>query len=101
MTLLARPVLSEKQTLAEVRKFCDRRIAAMPNPTTWSAWQREAERIERSVLEDVVFRGVPAAWRDASRRIEWLDTIPRRTRLSNPKAALRSPPRPVDSRIAL
>ena len=76
MTLLARPVLSEKQTLAEVRKFCDRRIAVMPNPITWSAWQREAERIERSVLEDVVFRGVPAAWRDASRRVEWLDTIP-------------------------
>ena len=76
MTLLARPVLSEKQTLAEVRKFCDRRIAVMPNPTTWSAWQREAERIERSVLEGVVFRGVPTAWRDASRRVEWLDSIP-------------------------
>jgi hypothetical protein len=76
MTLLERSVLSEKQTLAEVRKLCDRRIAVMPNPTTWSAWQREAERIERTVLEEVVFRGVPAAWRDSSRRVEWLDSIP-------------------------
>jgi hypothetical protein len=76
MTLLARPVLTEKQTLAEVRKFCARRIAAMPNPKTWSAWQREAERIERTVSQDIVFRGVPASWRDESRRIEWLDTIP-------------------------
>jgi hypothetical protein len=75
-TLLARPILSEKQSLAEVRKFCDSRIAVMPKDITWSAWQREAERIERGVLDNVVFRGVPAAWRDASRRIEWLDTIP-------------------------
>jgi hypothetical protein len=74
--LLARPILSEKQTLAEVRKFCDRRIAVMPKDITWSAWQHEAERIEKSVLENVVFRGVPEAWRAASRHIEWLDAIP-------------------------
>lgn len=74
--LLARPLLSEKQSLAEVRKFCDSRIAVMPKDITWSAWQREAERIERSVFENVIFRGVPATWRDPSRRIEWLDTIP-------------------------
>jgi hypothetical protein len=48
----------------------------MPERTTWSAWQRDAERVERDVLENVVFRGVPAEWRDASRRIEWQDTIP-------------------------
>jgi hypothetical protein len=75
-SLLARPVLSEKQTLAEVRRFCDRRIAVVPNDITWSAWQQQAARIEQSVLEDVVFRGVPATWRAPSRRIEWLETIP-------------------------
>jgi hypothetical protein len=74
-TVLARPVLTEKQSLREVQKFCDRRIAVMPKDLSWSAWQHEAERIERNVLDNVVFRGVPAEWRDASRRIEWLDTI--------------------------
>ena len=74
--LLAHAVLDEGQSLAEVQKFCDRRIAAMPKNLTWSAWQHEAERIQRTVLDNVVFRGVPPAWRDASRRIEWLDTIP-------------------------
>ncbi len=76
MTLLARPVLAKGQSLAEVRKFCERRIAVMPHNVTWSTWQREAERIQRSVLDNVVFRGVPDAWRDPSRRIEWLDSIP-------------------------
>jgi dienelactone hydrolase len=75
MTLLARPVLEKGQSLAEVRKFCDGRIAAMPRGLSWSDWQHEAERIRQSVLDNVVFRGVPAAWRDASRRIEWFDTI--------------------------
>jgi dienelactone hydrolase len=74
--LLAHTVLDEGQSLAEVQKFCDRRIAAMPQNLTWSAWQREADRLQRTVLENVVFRNVPPSWRDDSRRIEWLDTIP-------------------------
>src|SRR6476660_5216540 len=74
-SLLMRPVLTEGQPLAEVKAFCDRRIAVMPHPTSWSSWQHESERIQRSVLDDVVFRGVPPAWRYESRRIEWLNTI--------------------------
>jgi dienelactone hydrolase len=74
-TLLARPVLVEGQSLAEVRRFCDARIAAMPRGLSWSAWQHEADRIRQSVLDNVVFRGVPATWRDPARRIEWFDTI--------------------------
>ncbi|HJQ80256.1 MAG TPA: hypothetical protein VJ828_09890 [Lacipirellulaceae bacterium] len=74
--LLAHRVLDEGQSLAEVQKFCDRRIAAMPQNLSWSAWQREADRLQRTVLENVVFRNVPPAWRDEARRIEWLDTIP-------------------------
>lgn len=73
--LLSRPVLAEGQALAEVRAFCDRRIARMPRPATWSEWHYEAERIRREVLEKVVFRGVPARWRAPTRRIVWLDTI--------------------------
>ncbi|HEY3392184.1 MAG TPA: hypothetical protein VGK58_05730 [Lacipirellulaceae bacterium] len=73
--LLAHSVLEKGQSLAEVQKFCDRRIASMPQNPTWSAWQREADRLQRSVLDNVVFRNVPPGWRDDSRRIEWLDTI--------------------------
>ena len=76
MTLLARPILAEGQSLNEVRRFCDGRVAVMPKVASWSGWQHEAEQIQRNVLDNIVFRGVPPAWRDASRRIEWLDTIP-------------------------
>ena len=63
-SLLMRPVLAEGQPLAEVKKFCDRRIAVMPHPASWSSWQREAERIRQNVLDSIVFRGVPPKWRD-------------------------------------
>jgi hypothetical protein len=69
-------VLADGQLLAEMRKFCDRRIAVMPHDISWKSWQREAERVRRGVLDAVVFRGVPSAWRDSTRRIEWLDAIP-------------------------
>ena len=68
-SLLMRPVLTDGQSLAEVKKFCDRRIAEMPHPVSWSSWQREAERIRQNVLDNIVFRGVPPKWRDESRRV--------------------------------
>ena len=75
-SLLAHPVLDKGQSLEEVKRFCDGRILPMPRDITWSAWQHEAERLRQKVLEDIVFRGVPTAWRESSRRVEWLDTIP-------------------------
>ncbi len=73
--VLGQSVLAAGQPLAEVKKYCERRIAVLPHFATWSAWTHEAERLRQSVLEQIVFRGVPAAWRDPSRRVEWLDTI--------------------------
>ena len=100
IALLAHPVLCEKQTLAEVQKFCDRRIAVMPKATTWSAWQHEAERIEQAYWKTSSFAACRR--RGAMRRAAlsgWI-RFPA-DRLSHPQAALRSSPRPVDSRAAL
>jgi dienelactone hydrolase len=74
--LLAHAVLEKGQPLDDVKRFCDGRIMPMPRDITWSTWQHEAERLRQEVLDDIVFRGVPPDWRDASRRVEWLDTIP-------------------------
>jgi hypothetical protein len=73
--LLSHSILSKGQSLAEVQKYCDRRIAEMNQPASWSAWQHEAEQLRQNVLNNIVFRGVPPEWRAASRRIEWLDSI--------------------------
>jgi hypothetical protein len=74
-TILLHPVLGEGQSLDEVKRFCDRRISVLPQIGSWNAWQQEADRVRQSVLGRIVFRGLPPAWRDASRRIEWFGTI--------------------------
>ncbi|MBX3414604.1 MAG: hypothetical protein KF708_18095 [Pirellulales bacterium] len=74
-TLLARPILDEDQSLREVQRYCERRIATLPPQTSWSNWQREAETLRERVLAEIVFRGVPADWRSPARKIEWFDTI--------------------------
>lgn len=75
MTLLARPILDKDQSLLEVKKYCERRIAPLAPQTSWSNWQREAETLRERVLAEIVFRGVPADWRSPKRKIEWFDTI--------------------------
>lgn len=73
--VLEQPVLANGQALAEVKRYCERRIAVLPHFASWSAWQHEADRIRQRVLDEIVFRGVPQTWRDSTRRVEWLDTI--------------------------
>src|SRR5262245_53617407 len=51
-SLLMRPVLDDGQSLDDVKEFCARRIAELRPPASWSSWQREAERIRQSVLDN-------------------------------------------------
>jgi hypothetical protein len=73
--MLARPVIGGDLALAEVQRYCDARVPVMPPLTTAEAWQAEADRLRREVLDRVVFRGQTAAWREAPLGFEWLETI--------------------------
>lgn len=73
--LLEHDLLPEELPLHEVEDFTEARTPLMPDLTSVEAWQAEADRIRRDVLEKVVFRGAAAGWRDAETRVEWLDTI--------------------------
>ncbi len=72
---LAEPEMPATQVLDDVRAFITARIVKPPRPTDRSAWQREAERLRRAMLDKIVFRGEAQAWRDAKCKVEWLDTI--------------------------
>ncbi len=62
--------------MKEVQAFCDARIPTMPGVKSVSAWERRAEKMRRETLEKVVFRGEAKAWRDAEKKVEWLESIP-------------------------
>ena len=73
---LAQPLLAPRQPLEEMRAFIEPRIVKMPEITDRTQWELAAAQLRRDMLDQVVFRGTAAKWRDAQVRVEWLDTIP-------------------------
>src|SRR5262245_31366839 len=70
---LARQVLAPGQPVGEIRAFIEPRIARMPPMADRAAWERAATQLRRDMLDEVVFRGTAARWRNAPCRVEWLD----------------------------
>jgi len=69
-------LLEPGQNIREVKAFVAPRIIAPPRVTDRASWERAAAQIRADVLEQIVFRGTPAAWRQSAGKVEWLDTIP-------------------------
>jgi dienelactone hydrolase len=73
--LLSREIVGPVLPLAEVQRYCEARVPVMPPLTTAAAWEAEAARLRKAVLEKIVFRGQATRWRDAPAKVEWLETI--------------------------
>lgn len=73
---LARPIVGKTLPMAEVQRYCEARVARMPSVKTVAEWEAEAARLRAAVLQQVVFRGEAARWRDAPAKVDWLDEIP-------------------------
>lgn len=74
--LLARDIIGPNLALAEVQNYTENRVPLMPAVKSAAAWEKEAARLRRAALDEVIFRGEARAWRDAKTKVEWLDTIP-------------------------
>ncbi len=73
--LLKREIIGPRSAMEEVQTFTENRVPPMPEITSLEQWQREAERIRQRVLDEIVYRGQAAKWRDAETKVQWLDTI--------------------------
>lgn len=73
---LDREIVGNTLPLAQWQQYCDQRVPRMKSFTTAADWQAEARRLRSAVLEQVVFRGAAAGWRDAPARVQWLGEIP-------------------------
>ena len=74
-TALEKPVLAPGQVLKELQAFIEPRFIKPPKATDRAAWEKEASRVRRDMLEQIVFRGEATQWRDAKCGVVWLDTI--------------------------
>jgi hypothetical protein len=69
------PLLPPGQSAREIRAFIEPRIIQLPKFSERAAWEKAAAQLRRDVLEQIVFRGRAAGWRNAKCNVEWLDTI--------------------------
>ena len=72
---LSRSLLSLAQSKDEVRSYVAARIPSLETADSKREWLKEATRLREQFLDEVVFQGVAAAWRDAESKVEWFDTI--------------------------
>lgn len=73
---LAKPILGEGDVIAALSRYTMDRLPPAPRATDADQWLRHSEQLRRRVLDEVMFRGRAAAWRDAPVRVEWKETIP-------------------------
>lgn len=71
--ITARPILDVHQTHRELQAFVRSRIAPLPKADSADGWQAQAAAIRKSVLENVVFRGEAAEWRDRPLHIQLME----------------------------
>ena len=74
-TALEAPSLPPGEPLKEMRAFIVPRIVKLSSFTSRAQWEQAAAEIRRDMLDQIVFRGAAAQWRDAKCGVEWLDTI--------------------------
>lgn len=72
---LREPVLEADGPLREVQDYTEGHVVEMPRLDGRQAWEVYARRLRRQVLEQVVLRGEARRWRNASRSVQWLETL--------------------------
>jgi dienelactone hydrolase len=74
-SLVTRPILDPRQALMEVQVYTASRVPLVPSLSSAVDWERYASRLRQRVLDEVVFRGEAARWRDAKTKVEMLDEL--------------------------
>src|SRR5207249_3698457 len=72
---LAQPILQPRQTMIEAQIHLASRVKAIPPISEKARWDQYVRQLRAQILENVVFRGEAAAWRDAPTRVEWSNTL--------------------------
>src|SRR5262249_4942939 len=72
---LAQPILQPRQTLIETQIHLASSVKAIPPINQTAQWETYVRQLRAQILDNVVFRGEAARWRDAPARVEWLNTI--------------------------
>ena len=67
-------IIGPRQGQRDVTEYLDAH-PAMPAVRNLAEWEKHSEKLRKDVLENVIFRGEAAKWRDAKTKVEWQETI--------------------------
>ncbi|MBI3118705.1 MAG: acetylxylan esterase, partial [Candidatus Hydrogenedentes bacterium] len=76
-TAVGKQLVGPKAVQEELAAFVRAHTPALTAPADAAAWDTGQARLRAEFLEKVVFRGVPASWREGEVKIEWGDTLDR------------------------
>jgi dienelactone hydrolase len=68
--ILARPLETPEMVSFQVHQYLYQRMAKLPSPKSAAEWTAETGRLQKHLLDDVIFHGWPQAWVDAAPRFE-------------------------------
>lgn len=71
--ITSKPILDVHQTHRELQAFIRSRIAPLPKVGSADDWKAQAAAIRKSVLENVVYRGQAAEWRDRPLHVQLME----------------------------
>lgn len=69
---LARPIITPQTALEETQAYLEPRIPRLPQVKTSAEWEKQSAKWRQEVLDNVVFRGDAAKWRDHPLAIEYV-----------------------------
>ena len=69
--------IPEQELARRHRDYVEARIAPFVIGESFDEWQRTASRLRQQILDQVIWRGVPASWRERPASVEWESTIER------------------------
>jgi dienelactone hydrolase len=73
--ILAREIIGPVVPMAEVQGYCEGHVVEFPEVKDVAEWEATAQRLREAVLNQIVFRGRAAAWRNAATRVEWMGSL--------------------------
>ena len=69
---LSRSIIAAETSLEQTQEFLERRIPRLPEVKTATEWDALAAKWRKEVLDNVVFRGEAAKWRDHPLAVEYV-----------------------------
>lgn len=72
---LEQPILQPNTTIQEAQSYCRAKVRPWADSTSIADWEESRDRMRADVLQQVVFRGEAANWREAKLGVEYLDPI--------------------------